>query len=58
MKPEDYNEYGEIKTERTLTTDQQHRIHQTKDIFDSDCSYCQSDMKKRVKTYWADDIET
>jgi hypothetical protein len=53
---EEYNEYGEIKkTERNLSFDQQHRVHQTKDVFDSECSLCQQDMKKRVKTYWSDD---
>lgn len=54
---EEYNEYGEIKPvpERTLSFDQKHRVHQTKDIFEGDCSLCQQDMKNNVKTYWRDD---
>lgn len=56
MTVELYDEYGDIKPvpKSRLSQDQQHRIHQTKDIFDSECSYCQSDMKKHVKTYWSD----
>jgi len=54
---EEYDEYGEVKpvVERKLSADQQHRIHQTKDLFEGDCSYCQSDMKKKLHTYWSDD---
>ncbi len=57
MDVEQYDDCGDIKSrqERTLSHDQKHRIHQTKDMFDSDCSLCQEDMRKRVKTYWKDD---
>lgn len=54
---EQYNEYGEIITrpERSLSFDQKHKIHMTKDIFDAECSLCQQAMKKHIKTYWTDD---
>lgn len=62
MQPEEYDEYGEIipkpsprEQSLRLSADQEHRIHQTKDLFMGDCSYCQSDMKKHIKTYWVDD---
>lgn len=56
---EEYDEYGEIKPvymkEYRLTIDQQHRIHETKDIFDGECSLCQLAAKKHIRTYWSDD---
>jgi hypothetical protein len=54
---EEYNQYGEIKekVKQNLSFDQKHIIHQTKDMFDSECSLCQPAMKKHVKTYWSDD---
>ena len=62
MSVERYNEYGEIiqelpenKTYKRLSQDQEHRIHQTKDTFDSDCSYCVADMKRYIRTYWSDE---
>ena len=57
MGVEEYDEYGEIKTrpERKLSFDQEHRIHQTKDMFDLNCSLCQEAAKKHVETYWNDD---
>lgn len=51
---EEYDEYGEIKP-RKLSYDYTHKIHMTKDIFDSECSLCQLAMKKKIKTYWKDD---
>lgn len=53
---EEYNEYGEIKKDegRKLSSDQQHRIHETKDLFDMDCVYCQKAAKK-MQSYWEDD---
>ena len=54
---EEYDEYGDIKVspERTLSFDQKHRIHQTKDLFESDCSLCQQDAAKNIRSYWHDD---
>jgi hypothetical protein len=57
---EEYDEYGEIKAkpERILSQDQKHRIHQTKDLFDGECSYCQTDAKKWAQkrgSWWEDD---
>lgn len=49
---EEYDEYGEIKPVRKLTTDQQHRIHETKDMFDGECYLCQESAKKGIKSYW------
>ena len=54
---EEYDEYGDIKRppERILSQDQKHRIHQTKDLFDGECSYCQQDAKKwqqRHESWW------
>lgn len=54
IEPEDYNVYGEIKEKveivepymRTLSAYDQHRIHDTKDLFESDCTYCQDRAKK------------
>lgn len=61
MQPEQYNEYGEIVTNpqgRQLSSDQKHRIHQTKDIFDSNCSGCQADIKKfQLQQSWWDNGE-
>lgn len=37
--------------ERYLNTHQQHRIHQTKDIFDSDCFLCAKVAKER-QSHW------
>lgn len=59
IEPEEYNEYGEIviKQEpakpymRTLSAYDQHRIHDTKDLFDGDCSYCQDSAKKSQAIY-------
>jgi hypothetical protein len=55
MQPEEYDEFGEIIPpkpkqvvyERLLTEDQQHRIHETKDLFEGSCSLCQKDSQKR-----------
>lgn len=63
IEPENYNDYGEIvKPEppritygRTLSAHDQHRIHETKDLFESSCSYCQRAMKKKMQSYWGDD---
>jgi hypothetical protein len=57
---EEYNQYGEIiqPKPRTLSTDQKHRIHQTKDMFDGDCSYCQAAAQKWQKqhgSWWSDE---
>lgn len=48
IEPEQYNQYGEIVIvepvskpyERTMSSSDQHRIHETKDLFDSSCSLC------------------
>lgn len=57
-EPEQYNEYGEIIKivkpkiyERTLSGYDQHRIHETKDLFEGDCSYCQAEAKKKRKRW-------
>lgn len=63
IKPERYNEFGEIVQEkeqsviyeRKLSAYQQHIIHVTKDLFESNCSYCQDATKKYRKTYWGED---
>lgn len=59
-EPEQYNEYGEIieqipprTYERRLTAHDNHRIHETKDLFDSNCSYCRTYAKK-LQSYWDD----
>lgn len=60
---EEYNDYGEIIKhkekpvifERKLNSHQQHRIHETKDLFEGDCFLCQKAMDKGVKSYWSDD---
>ena len=61
MDVEQYNEYGEIiKPGRRLPAYHEHRIHQTKDLFDSECSYCQKDAKKwreQHESWWSDGIE-
>jgi hypothetical protein len=64
IEPEDYNQYGEIveKIEpvkpymRTMSAYDQHRIHDTKDLFDSDCTYCQ-DSAKKIQKYWKEQEE-
>lgn len=56
IQPENYNEYGEIVpfTEsakpftRTMGAYDTHRIHETKDLFEGDCTYCQDAAKKRT----------
>ena len=58
---EEYDEFGEIRKppERTLSSDQKHRIHQTKDLFDGECYLCQRAAKEqheRYWSYWGDDI--
>lgn len=59
IEPEQYNELGEIvKPERKLDFYNQHRIHQTKDLFVGDCSLCQQDAKKwqqQKGSWWGDD---
>lgn len=58
IEPEQYDEFGEIveKSEvnrpygRTLSTYDQHRIHETKDIFDGDCEPC----LKAARKYWTE----
>lgn len=54
---EEYNEYGEIiqQSKSRLSNDQEHRIHQTKDLFVGDCSLCQVAIKNKVESYWGDD---
>lgn len=53
---EEYNEFGElIQPERVLPIQHEHRIHETKDYFDSDCYLCQKAMKLKIKTYWPDE---
>ncbi len=61
IEPEEYNEYGEIIKqekpivyERTMSPYDTHRIHETKDLFEGSCSYCQQAAKK-VRSFWADD---
>lgn len=62
VQPESYNEYGEIVEkqeppvvyERRLDIGQEHRIHQTKDLFDSGCTLCQ-EYSKKFNSYWSDD---
>ena len=56
IEPEEYDEFGEIvakvkpKTyERQLTAYDQHRIHETKDLFDGDCNLCQKQAREREK---------
>jgi hypothetical protein len=55
---EEYDQYGRIKVpyKSHLSHDQQHRIHQTKDLFDSSCSYCQKEEKTFAKrdSWWED----
>jgi len=58
IKPEQYNEFGEIVEvkpprtfERTMTEHDTHRIHETKDLFDSTCFYCRKDAEKRQKKW-------
>lgn len=53
---EEYNEYGDIKPQRKLNTNQEHRIHETKDMFDGDCYLCQKYAKK-LQSYWAEGDE-
>ena len=69
MQVEQYNLYGEIvkqsdikaKTyQRTLSAHDQHRVHETKDLFESTCSYCQDRAKKLLRerkrvSMWSDD---
>ncbi len=37
--------------ERYLNTHQKHRIHETKDLFESGCSLCQKAASK-IRSYW------
>lgn len=57
MEPEEYNDDGSIKpkVKRKLSFDQEHRIHETKDLFDGECSLCQDAAKKGIKTYWGEE---
>ncbi len=56
IKPEHYNEYGEIVKPpepprpytRTMTGHDLHRIHDTKDLFEGDCTYCQDTAKRKT----------
>lgn len=57
--PEEYDEYGEIIIkpepvvyERSMGVHDKHRIHQTKDMFDSNCDLCNDDAKHHRQTYW------
>lgn len=62
LEVEEYNEYGEIKPvikkeiipNHRLNAYQQHRIHETKDLFESSCFYCQKAMDNNIKSYWKD----
>lgn len=56
IEPEIYNEFGEIVKrevqphyERKLTTSDKHRIHETKDLYDSDCPLCQKAEERYQK---------
>lgn len=53
---EEYNEYGEIIPRAPKRKIDDHRIHETKDYFDSECYLCQKAMENHVKTYWEEDI--
>lgn len=64
IKPEQYNEFGEIievkpprTYERKMTAYDTHRIHETKDLFVSDCSYCQADAKERQKRWDRENLD-
>lgn len=55
IEPEQYNELGEIikiekpiTFERTMSAYDQHIIHKTKDLFESECSYCQDYSKRKT----------
>lgn len=56
---EEYNEFGEIvEPVRRLDSSQEHRIHQTKDLFEGDCIYCQKEAKKfqeQHQSWWSDE---
>lgn len=61
---ERYDEFGEIIKptpkpiiyERKLDIGQQHRIHETKDLFESECYLCQKAVNKQ--SHWADEAPT
>ena len=64
IKPEQYNELGEIVEvkepvtyQRTMTAYDTHRIHETKDLFESNCTYCQ-DSAKKIREYWEKSSKT
>jgi len=61
---EEYDEYGEVIKKpqkkavyipgaRNMNTHQLHRIHETKELFDSDCFLCQEYAKAKRKE-WGD----
>lgn len=58
IEPEEYNQYGELAKKiepikpymRTMSAYDQHRIHETKDIFNGDCTYC-ADKAKRPSPF-------
>jgi len=57
IQPEEYNDIGEIKRnekpvtyQRTRSAYDTHIIHKTKDLFESDCSYCRDSAK--TKTFY------
>jgi len=54
MKPETYNQYGEIVEQkpkdihtRTMGAYDTHLIHKTKDLYESTCTYCIDDAVKK-----------
>lgn len=61
---EEYDEFGYIRPQKhndkinpsqRLNSYDQHRIHETKDLFDGDCFLCQEAAKKGIKSYWSDE---
>ena len=71
IEPEEYNEYGELiikPKELPLLKNSQgrqligyslHRIHETKDLFDSDCTYCEqaAERWRQRQSWWRDEDE-
>lgn len=59
---EEYNQYGEIIKqkpkavvyERGFTSEQLHRIHETKDYFDGECYLCQRAAQRMLERQGAE----
>lgn len=58
IEPEVYDEYGQIvKVEarkpytRVMNTYNLHRIHETKDLIDTNCSMCQKTLDKQQEKW-------